>query len=166
MDNLLVINTGGTFNKLYHPISGELIVDPQGQVLKILHRKWLSGQPELLNIIGKDSLEMTSQDRIELLLMINQSDKKKILIVHGTDTMHTTAAYLAQSEISQKQIVLTGAMVPYSIDPVEATANYASALGFLRTQENAGVYICMNGLVESHQDIVKDRKAGRFVKKI
>ena len=166
MNDLLIINTGGTFNKVYNPLNGELEVECEGKILRDLHSKWLCDAPEQINIIGKDSLEMTSQDRLELLLTINQSDKEKIIILHGTDTMHVTAKYLAESELSERQIVLTGAMVPYSIDPVEAAANYAAAVAFLQASSETGVFVSMNGLVRSHLDIRKDTKAGRFVPKV
>jgi len=166
MNDLLIINTGGTFNKIYNPISGELEVDSEGKALEELSRKWLCDDIERLNIIGKDSLEMTNQDRFEILLTIQQTQKNKIIIIHGTDTMHITAEYLAESELENKQVILTGAMVPYSIDPVEATANVASAIGFVRTNKECGVFVSMNGLVEHYQNIRKDRKAGRFVPKI
>jgi len=166
MNDLLIINTGGTFNKIYNPISGELEVDETGKALRILNQKWLCDETEQINIIGKDSLEMTNQDRFEILLTINQTEKEKIIIIHGTDTMHITAEYLAESELENKQVILTGAMVPYSIDPVEATANVASAIGFLYANRECGVYMSMNGLVELYQNIRKDRKAGRFAPKI
>ena len=166
MKDLLIINTGGTFNKIYNPISGELEVESTGKAISDLCQKWLCDEIEQINIIGKDSLEMTNQDRFELLLTINQTQKNKIIIIHGTDTMHITAAYLSESELENKQLILTGAMVPYSIDPTEATANYAAALGFLRANELCGVFVSMNGLVEPFSQIRKDRKAGRFVPKV
>jgi L-asparaginase len=166
MNNLLIINTGGTFNKRYNPLSGELEVDQEGSAVKTLLGKWLCDEIETVNIIGKDSLQMTSQDRFELLLSINQTDKEKIIIIHGTDTMHITAEYLAESELENKQIVLTGAMVPYSIDPVEATANFAAAMGFLANLSESGVYISMNGWVGHYRSLRKDTKAGRFIPKV
>jgi len=166
MNDLLIINTGGTFNKIYNPISGELEVDSDGRALESLSRKWLCDEIERINIIGKDSLEMTNQDRLELLHTITQTQKRKIIVIHGTDTMHITAEYLAQSELENKQVILTGAMVPYTIDPVEATANVASAIGFVHANRECGVFVSMNGLIEHYQNILKDRKAGRFVPKV
>jgi len=157
---ILIINTGGTFNKFYDPLSGELKVDNGAQALERLSQKWLTDL-DVISIIGKDSLEMTNQDRLELLGTIHQAPTERIIIVHGTDTMHLTAQYLMDADL-EKQVVLTGAMVPYSIDPVEATANFASAYGFLRTSQVPGVYIAMHGLIERAEDITKDRKAGKF----
>jgi len=127
-NKILIVNTGGTFNKYYNRINGKLEVDQSASVLESLAEKWLTCF-QILSIIGKDSLEMNSQDRLELLAVLSQAEEERIIVVHGTDTMHTTAEYLADAEL-EKCIVLTGAMVPFRIDPVEASANFASAYGF------------------------------------
>ena len=161
MKKILIINTGGTFNKHYNPIKGSLEVLQDSTVLDELMKKWLC-EFEILNIIGKDSLDMTTQDRMELLATINMSAYDDFIVVHGTDTMELTAEYIADAEV-EKRIVLTGAMVPYSIDPTEATANLASAIGYLLRQDNEGVYIAMNGVFGSYNKVKKDRKEGKFI---
>jgi len=158
---ILIINTGGTFNKFYDPIKGELTVDQDAKALESLASKWLRDL-EIINIIGKDSLEMNSHDRLELLAIIIQSAFDDIIIIHGTDSMKLTAEYLADADM-EKRIVLTGAMVPYSIDPVEATANFASAFGFIQNMNENKVFIIMNGLFSEYDKIKKDRKKGKFV---
>jgi L-asparaginase len=157
---ILIINTGGTFNKVYDPVKGSLIVDTDGSAIKAITQKWCC-YFDIIDIIGKDSLEITNHDRLELLATIHQSEYRHIVIVHGTDTMDITATYLADADL-EKQIVLTGAMVPFSIDPVEATANFASACGFLQTTPEEGIYVAMHGMVAHHTDIVKNRESGRF----
>jgi len=159
---ILIVNTGGTFNKFYDPIKGKLTVDQDAKALESLASKWLCDL-EIINIIGKDSLEMNSHDRLELLAIISQSAFDDIIIIHGTDSMKLTAEYLADADM-EKRIVLTGAMVPYSIDPVEATANFASAFGFIQNMNENKVFIIMNGLFSEYNKIKKDRKKGKFVK--
>ena len=161
MDKILLISTGGTFNKVYNPENGGLIIDKTSSAVKEIASHWLC-KFDLVNIIGKDSLEMSDHDRLELLAMISQSEYKKIIIIHGTDTMTLTAEYLADAELD-KQLILTGAMVPYSINPVEATANLSSSFGYLQTLDQSGVYIVMNGLFGSYEKIKKDRKKGKFI---
>ncbi|HSR74165.1 MAG TPA: asparaginase domain-containing protein [Sulfurovum sp.] len=160
MKKILIISTGGTFNKIYDPITGSLIIDAESHALKQIASKWLCSF-EILNLIGKDSLDMTNQDRLELLATINHSDYHHIIIIHGTDTMDLTAEYLADAEL-EKQIILTGAMVPYSIDPVEATANLCSAYGYMNGFDKEGVYIAMNGIIGPYEKVKKDRAKGRF----
>ena len=89
MQKILIISTGGTFNKIYDPIAGDLVVEESSKAVKEIASKWLS-RFELISSIGKDSLAMTNQDRLELLSIVTQSDHEKIIIIHGTDTMHVT----------------------------------------------------------------------------
>lgn len=160
MKKILIISTGGTFNKIYDPIRGEFAIDTESHALEEIASKWLCSF-EILNIIGKDSLEMTNQDRLELLATINSSAYHYIIIVHGTDTMDVTAEYLADAEL-EKQIILTGAMVPYSVDPVEATANLCSAYGYMSALNQEGVFIAMNGVTGPYDKVKKDRAKGKF----
>ena len=160
MKKILIINTGGTFSKIYNPINGKLEVDSQGKALADITQKWRCTL-DIQNIIAKDSLDMTNHDRLELLSILHQSSYEHILIIHGTDTMDITAAYLADAEV-EKTIVLTGAMVPYSIDPTEATANLASAYGYLQCLEQKGIFIAMNGIFGSHKQVKKNRREGKF----
>jgi L-asparaginase len=159
-NHILIVNTGGTFNKYYDPISGELKVDQTGAALRRLAQSWHT-ELEIIDIIGKDSLEMTNHDRLELLAIVSQSDARRIIVVHGTDTMDITAAYLEDAEL-EKCVVFTGAMVPYAIDPVEASANFASAYGYLLQNDTDGIYIAMHGLVLPYRKITKKRELGCF----
>ena len=158
---ILIISTGGTFNKQYNPLKGQLQVDAKSSAIYDIASKWLC-EFEVLNIIGKDSLDINSQDRLELLATINQSNYDNIIVIHGTDTMDTTAKYLADAD-EERCIIMTGAMVPYAIEPIEATANLASAIGYMQRVEKNGVYIAMNGIFGPFDTIVKDRTKGKFV---
>jgi len=157
---ILIINTGGTFNKRYDPVKGDLYVDQGSLALDDLASKWLCDF-EIINIIGKDSLDMGTHDRLEILAIITQSEFDDIVIIHGTDTISLTAEYLADADL-EKRIVLTGAMVPYAVDPVEATANFSSALGYIQCLEKDGVYLVMNALFDHYEKIKKDKRKGRF----
>ncbi len=161
MQKILIISTGGTFDKVYNPLNGELFIDKESKALKEIASKWLC-KFEIINIIGKDSLHITNQDRLLLLATINHSEYNNIIITHGTDTIDSTAEYLADADID-KRIVLTGAMVPYSIDPIEATANFSSAFGYIQTLTDDGVYIAIHGLFASYDKIIKDKKNGKFI---
>ena len=161
MPNILIINTGGTFNKNYDPLNGTLFVDTTSKALENIASKWLC-EFEIINIIGKDSLDITTHDRMELLVTISHTHHEHIIIIHGTDTMSLTAEYLDDGEL-EKSIVLTGAMVPYNIDSVEATANLCSAYGYLNALKQEGVYIAMNGVIGEHTQIKKDRTQGKFI---
>ncbi len=160
-NKILIINTGGTFNKRYDPVKGALYVDSGSIALEELASKWKC-ELEIMNIIAKDSLDLSSHDRLELLAIISQSTFDDIIVIHGTDTMSFSAEYLADADL-EKRIILTGAIVPYTIDPVEATANFSSALGYLQCLNEDGVYIVMNGVFDSYEKVKKDKKNGKFI---
>lgn len=161
MKKTLLISTGGTFNKYYHPTKGELCMDEKSSAIKEIADRSLC-QFELMCIIGKDSLDMDNDDRVELLHTIMHSSVDDIIVIHGTDTMDISAEFIASKQLS-KRVIFTGAMVPYSIDPVEATGNLMLAYGYLQAQNRSGVYIAMNGIVDSHEYVIKDKDIGKFI---
>ena len=163
MKRILILTTGGTFNKIYDPVAGELGVDGSIHAVKEIMKAW-QADFHAMACIGKDSLEMTDADRDELLSVLTQARTTDIVVVHGTDTMELSAAHIAQAHLP-KRIVFTGAMVPYSIDPVEASANLALAVGALQTLTHEGVYIAMNGVFGTHEQVTKDRRQGRFIRR-
>jgi L-asparaginase len=154
------INTGGTFNKRYNPISGNLDVPSGYEAIEDILKKSLFNQKyKITQIISKDSLEFTKKDRELLLQTIQKSKSDKIVVIHGTDTMKKSAKFI--SSIKNKKIVFCGAMKPYEINSVEATSNLFLAIGFIQNAKN-GVYIAMNGIVDSYKRIEKDYKKGVF----
>lgn len=157
---MLILNTGGTFNKRYNPLTGKMEVPFDNlAVEKILSA--FTYEVEVAGAIYKDSLDMEGEDRKMMANIISASKKSHFVLIHGTDTMHLSALFLDEV-LSGKVVVLTGAMVPFEIDPVEATANLAMALGFAKAQMSPGVYICMQGSVAKHDKIVKNRASGKF----
>lgn len=158
---ITVLNTGGTFNKRYNPISGELEVPKDGIALEKIVANCHNIEFDIKNIISKDSLEFTNEDREFLYETINISCEN-IIIVHGTDTLDITAKFLDEKNIDKK-IVLTGAMVPMSIDKTEAVMNFSQAIGFLNAKVKSGVYISMHGAVASYDILLKNRELGKFL---
>ncbi len=158
---MLILNTGGTFNKRYNPISGALEVPYDNRAVETVLQALHVSSEGLAGVVYKDSLDMDANDRKMIAGIILESKERDVVIVHGTDTMHLSATVLA-GVVENKRIVITGAMVPYSIDPVEATANLAMALGFLQGESGEGVYICMSGMVAAHDEIAKNRVRGVF----
>ncbi len=159
---IVVLNTGGTFNKRYNPINGELEVPTDSKALERIVNICHNIDFEIKNIISKDSLEFTNEDRELICSEIKNSQKDKFIIIHGTDTMHLTAKFLDEN-IKDKKIVLTGAMIPMSIDEVEATINFSQAVGFLNNidLENK-IFVSMHGIVCKFDEIAKNREIGVF----
>ncbi|MCT7492115.1 asparaginase [Aliarcobacter cryaerophilus] len=161
---ITVINTGGTFNKVYNPLSGELEVAKDDKSLEEILSFCHNIDFEVLNIISKDSLEMNDDDRELIVKTIKDCKNEKIIIVHGTDTMDLTAKYLDE-KIKDKTIILTGAMLPISINKVEATLNFSQAIGFLNSNIKIGIYISMHGSVKNYKKLIKNRELGKFLEK-
>ncbi len=157
-----IINTGGTFNKKYNPIKGELEVPADNIALEKIIKACYNIDFEIKNIVSKDSLDMTNEDRLEICEAINNSEHDKIIIIHGTDTIHLTSKIIKE-EITNKKIVFTGAMIPMSIDEVEATMNFSLALGFLSANVENGTYIAMHGVVVDASKLVKNKELGQFL---
>ena len=161
---ITVINTGGTFNKRYNPLSGELEVPKDSIALDEIISYCYNIDFEVLNIISKDSLEMNDADREFIVKTIKNCKNENIIIVHGTDTIDLTASFIDEN-IKDKTIVLTGAMLPISINKIEATLNFASAIGFLNANIKNGIYISMHGSVKNYKKLIKNREIGQFLEK-
>ena len=161
---ITVINTGGTFNKRYNPLSGELEVPKDSLALDEIINYCYNIDFDVLNIISKDSLEMSDVDRELIVRTIKNCKNQNIIIVHGTDTMDLTAKYLDE-KIKDKTIILTGAMFPISINKVEATLNFSQAIGFFNSNCENGIYISMHGSVKNYKKLVKNRELGKFLEK-
>ena len=161
---ITVINTGGTFNKRYNPLSGELEVPKDSLALDEIISYCYNIDFDVLNVISKDSLDMSDADREFIVKTIKNCKNENIIIVHGTDTMDLTASFIDEN-IKDKTIVLTGAMLPISINKIEATLNFASAIGFLNANIKNGIYISMHGSVKNYKKLVKNRELGKFLEK-
>jgi L-asparaginase len=82
------------------------------------------------------------------------------VITHGTDSMEETAAVLGKG-ITDKTIVLTGAMVPYTFGSSDGLFNLGTALAFVQTLPH-GVYVSMNGRYFLWNSVHKNRELGIF----
>ncbi len=163
MKKIQILNTGGTFNKIYNPLDGNLIINKNNNNIKnILSKIYLSNKkPNIKGIIFKDSLDITQKNRKEIVNFIKKSKFKNIIIIHGTDTIDKTAKLLAKN-IKNKRVILVGAMKPFSYNPIEATGNLSMAIGFLKAKPKKDIYICMNGIVQKYDKIQKNYKKGLF----
>ena len=157
---MLILNTGGTFNKRYNPLNGEVEVPYDNNAIETILQTNLS-EYDLAAVMYKDSLDMDMNDRKILANIIMESVDNSFLIIHGTDTMHETAEFLS-TVFEDRKIVITGAMRPFEIDKIESSLNLGSSIGFLKAQEKNGVYICMNGYIEPWEKIKKNTLKGQF----
>jgi L-asparaginase len=156
---MLILNTGGTFNKRYNPVNGELFVPRDEMAIEKIVAT-LQINMRIQGILHKDSLEMDNEDRATLCENIVNAKEDIVIIVHGTDTMELSAQAVRELNLG-KRVVFTGAMIPFAIDPLEATANLAMAIGYAKHAKN-GVYIVMQGVCGEYTTVTKNKTAGRF----
>jgi len=154
-----IIITGGTLDKRYNELSGELEF-PQTHIPEMLKQARCTAELECQTLMLKDSLEMTMADREAIKQACSISNTKQIIITHGTDTMVETAKYLANNR-QDKTIVLVGAMVPYKIKHSDALFNLGCAVTAVQLLKD-GVYITMNGKVFDWDEVNKNKQQGKF----
>ena len=152
------ISTGGTIDKIYFDASSNFEVG-DSQVRHILAEGLVGFDYDVVPLFRKDSLEMTAGDRQQLRDFIRGDDAKLYVITHGTDTITETAAVL--QTISDKSMVLTGALSPARFRSTDAVFNVGMAVAAVQLVP-PGVYIVMNGEVFAAGETVKNREANRF----
>jgi L-asparaginase len=154
-----IFTVGGTIDKVYFDAKSSYEVGPPN-ISAVLGELHLNIDFEVTSLMQKDSLEMTDADRqIVLSAVINTADKK-IVITHGTDTMVLTAQAL--SGVTDKTIVITGALAPAIFKSSDAMFNIGCALTAAQTKP-AGVYIAMNGQIFDHDNVTKDVPNNCFI---
>jgi L-asparaginase len=155
-----VFITGGTFDKDYNYITGELFFKDT-HLKSMFERGRCTLDVDIKTLMMVDSMEMTDEDRAIIAYNSSRSKARKILITHGTDRMVKTAEVLAKAKLD-KTIVLTGAMIPYAFGTSsDGFFNLGSALAFCQCLP-AGVYVCMNGRYFNWNDVRKNKRTGYF----
>jgi len=156
---IVIFATGGTFDKEYDELKGSLFFkDTHTPEMLRLGRCRLNLTIKTLMMI--DSLDMTDADRTTIAENCRAVPEDRIVITHGTDTMALTAKFLAE-RVSDKTIVLTGAMIPYKFGSSDGLFNLGSALAFVQTLP-PGVYVSMNGKIFPWNSVRKNKQTGEF----
>lgn len=151
--------TGGTFDKEYNEITGELFFKDT-HMSELLEKGRSKVAVEIRTLMMVDSLQMTDDDRSLIAHQCLSCDETQIVVTHGTDTMSETAKVLAQ-KIKNKTVILTGAMIPIKFGSSDGLFNLGSALAFAQTLP-PGVYIAMNGRYFNWDNVRKNKQTGVF----
>ena len=158
MQNILILTTGGTIDKVYFDAKSTYEVGPPN-IDEVLGELNISVNYRTVSLMRKDSLELTPEDRELIKQSIIDAEEKQILITHGTDTMVETGLYL--QELSDRTIVLTGALQPALFKTSDALFNIGCALTAVQIMK-PGCYITMNGQVFDCRKVRKNREKNRF----
>ncbi|MGZ3615084.1 MAG: asparaginase domain-containing protein [Thermodesulfobacteriota bacterium] len=158
-DTIRVLITGGTIDKEYNPVTGELTF-AKSHLTNMLNQVRCRAKVVLEEIMLKDSLQMRSEDREEILKKCIDCPESRIIITHGTDTMVETARLLGKN-VKGKTVVLVGALIPYAFGASDALFNLGCAFSAVQALRE-GVYITMNGKILSWDHVRKNRESGEF----
>jgi L-asparaginase len=156
---ILVLTTGGTIDKAYFDALSEYRIVDSG-IPALLHEARVALPFRVVELMRKDSLELTDADRALIVAAVHEAPETRIVVTHGTDTMTETAKALAA--IAGKTMVLTGALSPARFAESDAAFNLGMAFAAAQTAA-PGVWIAMSGEVFDGLSVRKDREAGRFV---
>ena len=158
MEELLIVTTGGTIDKIYFDDKSDYqIGDPQ--IGRMLEELGVAFRFSVIPILRKDSLHLGDADRELVRATIAAQPARHVLVTHGTDSMIATAQVLAS--IPGKTIVLTGALSPARFRGSDAEFNIGTAVGAVQSLPE-GVYIAMNGRIWDPAKVRKNVDANRF----
>lgn len=158
MEDLLIVTTGGTIDKVYFDDKSDYQVG-EPQIGRILDELGVAFRFSVIPILRKDSLHITAADRELVRATIAAQAARHVLVTHGTDSMVETARVLAT--IAGKTIVITGALNPARFRGSDAEFNIGTAVGAVQSLP-AGVYIAMNGRIWDPARVRKNVDANRF----
>jgi L-asparaginase len=158
---ILVLTTGGTIDKQYFDALSEYQIGDSA-VGRLLTVARVTHPHHVEEVLRKDSLELTDEDRAKIVEHVRRSRFSRIVITHGTDTMTATAQILAG--VVGKTLVLTGSLAPALFSESDAAFNLGMAFAAAQTAP-PGVYIALNGSVFRGDEVRKDRERGSFIRK-
>jgi L-asparaginase len=159
--SIALLSTGGTFEKVYDPLTGLLRFTESG----IAAWKTQCRMPENTRLaipLLVDSLEMTDGERSALCRQIRDCPETLVVVIHGTDTLVASAKAALKTKRPEQVVVFTGAMVPASCAASDALFNLGMAMAAVQCQP-PGVWVACSGRVFSADAVEKDHALGRFV---
>jgi L-asparaginase len=155
---IAIFTTGGTIDKVYFDAKGGYEVGAP-MVRQILEQGRVTAHIPIVELLRKDSLEMTAADRMAVRDAVAASDATRIIVTHGTDTMVETAHEL--QGLRGKTVVFTGALQPARFADSDAAFNLGLAVGAVQVLA-PGVYIAANGQVFPADSVRKNAALNRF----
>ena len=155
-----ILVTGGTFDKQYDELTGRLFFRDT-HVQEMLGRGRCRLDVAIETVMMVDSLELDDAGRGQIVERCRSTAERAIIVTHGTDTMVDTARAIAEADLRDRTVVLTGAMVPYAFGSSDGLFNLGSALSFVQVLA-PGVYVAMNGRHFPWNAVRKNRETGVF----
>jgi L-asparaginase len=158
---IALLSTGGTFEKIYDPLTGGLVFTESGIVIW-KNQCRLPENTRLVVPFLVDSLDMTDAQRSALCDQIRDCPETLVVVIHGTDTLVASAQEARKTKRPEQVVLFTGAMVPASCAGSDALFNLGMAMAAVQCQP-PGVWVACSGRIFSADAVEKDRVLGRFV---
>jgi L-asparaginase len=168
---IMLITTGGTIEKTYDEQTGDL-VNRRSIVRRMLSELRLEDtEVEVVELLSKDSLDMTEADRERIVDAVRQSltagpfaAGSGVVVLHGTDTLAQTGERLhAELAAPSVPVVLTGAMRPFEMKQSDALQNLTEAI-FAAGILPPAVWCAAHGRALRFPGVRKDYARGTFVR--
>jgi L-asparaginase len=162
-----ILTTGGTIEKVYSEQSG-MVLNVVARINRYVELLRLPDtQIEVMPLMNKDSLEMTVEDRRQILEAVREREgNSPVVITHGTDTMVETGKLLkANLSGLAHPVILTGAMTPLGFERSDGLQNLTESLFAARTLK-PGVWIVFHNQVFDVDHVRKERELARFVEEL
>lgn len=154
---IVLMTTGGTIDKSYFDDLNRYHFG-ESVILRLLQIARVSHPFRIVELMRKDSLDLTDEDRLLLRTLVAQESAMKIVVTHGTDTMTKTACAISDAA-PDKTIIFTGALTPARFSDSDAAFNLGMAFATAQVAP-PGIYITMNGVVFHANAVEKDRTKG------
>ncbi|HVS02986.1 MAG TPA: asparaginase domain-containing protein [Thermoanaerobaculia bacterium] len=167
MRKVTLITTGGTIEKTYDEVSGEL-ENRRTIVRRMLEELRLDDtEVAVIELMSKDSLDMVAEDRRRVVdavhRAVDDAGCSGVVVLHGTDTLCLTGDRLAGEIPSPRvPVVLTGAWRPFEMKRSDALQNLTEAI-FATGVMPPGVYAVAHGRALPFPGVRKDRERATFV---
>jgi len=158
--DIKLFGMGGTIDKSVYSYDALnfIVADPQAE--RIIAGSNVTASILIESLVQKDSLDLTDEDRKLLRDKVINEPCSRIVITHGTDTVPESAKVL--SDVPDKTIVFTGAMLPARFFDSDASFNLGGAIIAAQTLP-PGLYLIMHGRIFDPRKVVKDRNKSLFL---
>ena len=146
MKKITFLTCGWTIDKDYWVGKGIYDVEIWNPIInKIIEKFDINSEIEVIEVIRKDSLDMTDDDRYLVKEKLGTISNDRIIITHWTDTMIETWKII--QNIENKVIILVGSARPWAMNNSDAEFNIWYAiwiLNILADEKKYWIYLAMN----------------------
>lgn len=162
MKKILIVFTGGTIAMSADPLSGAAVPGVSDEeILSAITHLDAFGKFELLHYADLPSPQISPKHMLELTKILRRElareDIRGAILTHGTDTLEETAYFLDLALVTDKPVVLVGAMRNVSELGYDGPSNLAGAIitALSDKSRGRGALIVLNNQVNSAREATK-----------